>query len=164
MTKYLVSFLLISFCGFALSHEAPRGYVLKNGEGEEACCGVLIKASPRSGSRAGLLILQPMPAHFSTGIHYHTEADEFFYVVSGSGTATVAGEEHPIEAGDVIFVPAGEDHRLMTQSSGMEIIEFLDKPGLDDEFRGATNLGDDFTLEELNAISRPNGTVYRTLE
>ena len=161
MKMWIAGSMAVLFCALAFAQDALNGYVLKPGEGEEACCGALIKASPRSGTQGGVMILQPLPADFSTGIHYHSEADEYFYVLSGNGTATIAGQEHEISPGDFMFVPAGEDHRLMTQSDPMEILEFLDKPGLDDEFRA--DLGDSFTLEELNEVANRYGTHYKTL-
>ena len=108
------------------------------------------------------MILQPMPADFSTGLHFHEEADEFFYVISGTGTATIAGQEYEIGPGDVIFVPAGEDHKLATHSEKLEILEFVDKPGLDEEFRA--EIEEPLTLEKLNEVANKNGTVYKTLE
>lgn len=161
MTRLSVVIWLLC-CANALAQESPRGYVLKVGEGEEACCDVLIKASPRSGTQAGVMIFQPLPPDFSTGLHYHEEADEFFYVISGTGTATIAGQEYDIGPGDVIFVPAGEDHKLATNSEKMEILEFLDKPGLDEEFRA--EIDEPLTLEKLNEIANRYGTVYKTLE
>lgn len=108
------------------------------------------------------MILQPMPAEFSTGIHYHEFADEFFFVVSGSGVATISGEDQAVGPGDAIFVPAGADHKIATRAGPMELLEFLDRPGLDDEFRA--EIEEPVTLEKLNEVANRYGTVYRTLE
>ena len=80
------------------------------------------------------MLIEPFPDGLSTGLHYHVNADEFFYVVKGRGTAHVAGRDHLIEVGDVVFIPAGMDHRLFAKGSTMELVAFLDKPGLDEEF------------------------------
>lgn len=146
--------------------ESRNGYVLKVGEGEYAA-GAIIKASPATGTQGGVLVQQPFPEGLSTGLHYHTEADEFFYVVSGRGTATFDGENHPVEAGDVIFIPAGLDHKLWTDGSAMELLVFLDKPGLEEEFRAWHRAyGEDapVSLEQLNEIAERHGTVYKTIE
>ena len=86
------------------------------------------------------------------------------------GASTRLGSEgFSIEAGDVIFVPAGTDHKIFVQQGDeLEVLEFLDKPGLDEEFRiwhrrfadrpGAV------TLDEVNAVARKYGTIYKTLE
>ena len=145
-----------------------RGYVLKRGEGEVLGSNI-IKASPKSGTQGSVMILQVMKDGFSTGVHVHVEADELFYVVDGKGRATLAGVDVAVEAGDVIFVPAGEDHRLfVAEGERLEVLEFLDKPGLDEEFRAfhyrLSEEPEELTLDELNAISRQYGTVYRTLK
>jgi mannose-6-phosphate isomerase-like protein (cupin superfamily) len=38
--------------------------------------------------------------------------DELYVVVSGHGEFVNGGERHPFRAGDVIFVPAGVEHRF----------------------------------------------------
>jgi mannose-6-phosphate isomerase-like protein (cupin superfamily) len=40
--------------------------------------------------------------------------DELYIVLRGSGTFSKAGELRPFEAGDVIFVEAGAEHRFET--------------------------------------------------
>jgi mannose-6-phosphate isomerase-like protein (cupin superfamily) len=42
----------------------------------------------------------------------HTR-DEIYVVVSGSGQFLNAGEQHPFEPGDVLFVAAGAEHRFV---------------------------------------------------
>lgn len=151
------------------AQSTPRdGYVLKRGEGERLFNGeAIIKASPESGTQGAEMFWTAYDQEFSTGVHFHHTADEFFYVVSGSGFALVSGGEVPIEAGDVVFVPAGQDHRLRT-SGPLEIVFLVDEPGLASEFREAHVLSNGgqvlLTLEQLNQISQAHGTTYRTLE
>ena len=145
-----------------------HGYVLKAGQGEKFF-NAIIKASPESGTQGGVMILDAMTSGSSTGLHYHLEADEFFYVLDGHGTAILGKDEIAIEPGDVIFVPAGQDHKLVVADRGpLEILAFLDKPGLDQEFRELhrkfSQDWEQVTLKELNAIARNHGTIYRTLE
>jgi quercetin dioxygenase-like cupin family protein len=54
--------------------------------------------------------------------HHHDYEHEVF-VVGGSGTVLLEGERHPIRAGDVIYVPADEEHQFRT--SGDEPLRFL---------------------------------------
>jgi len=148
------------------SDEATRAYVSKDGEGEFAA-GAIIKVSPGTGSGGAVLLEEKFPEVFSTGIHYHVEADEIFYVISGNGYARFGGQDHPVEGGDVIFIPAGEDHKLFTDGTRMELLAFLDKPGLDEEFRAwhrAYGEGVPESLEQLNEIATRYGTTYKTLE
>lgn len=42
----------------------------------------------------------------------HTR-DEVYVVVSGSGVFAHEGERQPVEPGEVLFVPAGDDHRFV---------------------------------------------------
>lgn len=146
--------------------DAPsEGYVLKAGDGE-AVAGSLIKASPKSGTQNAVMILQPMPDQASTGLHYHLQADEFFYVVSGTGTATLGDKDHLIEQGDVIFVPVGLDHEMTADRGPLVLLEFKDLPGLDEEFRvwhkRFIEGGEEMTLDKLNEFAVPLGTVYKT--
>ena len=148
------------------AQDEPQGYVLKVGDGEIAA-GAIIKASPKSGTQGAVLLLEPFPEEFSTGLHYHVHADEFFYVIAGRGTAHFGGQDHPLEPGDVVFIPAGEDHKLFTDGSTMEVLAFLDKPGLDEEFRAwhrAYGDAQPVSVEQLNEIAERYGTVYKTLK
>ncbi len=149
---------------------SQQAYVLKRGEGEQLFDGqTLIKASPRTGSQGGEMFWSALGSGFSTGIHVHHVADEFFYVVSGAGVALVGGNEVPIETGDVVFVPKGQDHRLKTSGNvPLEIVFLVDRPGLGSEFRDSHVKSDGgkvaLTLEQLNQISQKYGTTYKTLE
>lgn len=48
------------------------------------------------------------------------EQDELYVVVSGSGVFFRSGERLPFKAGDVIFVPAGMEHRFESFTSDFE--------------------------------------------
>ena len=161
--------------GPTLSRQAPEdssaervGYVLRPNEGEILGQDI-IKASPSSGTQGSVLITSALSDGFSSGFHTHLEADELFYVIDGRGMISMGGEEYIVEAGFVAFVPAGTDHRIHVEEGGsVEVLEFLDEPGLDEEFRAwHRRMSEDptpLTLEEVNEISRQYGTVYRTLE
>ncbi len=134
-----------------------RGYVLKADEGEALGSTRLIKASPRSGTQGGIVVLDQLPPGFATGFHAHRNADEFFYVISGTGTASIDEENVSIGPGDFIFVPVDGKHKMSVADAGpMELIIFLDKPGLDGFFREAHALyfsqSKPMSLEECNTI------------
>ena len=67
----------------------------------------IIKASPDGGTQGSVMILQTMSEGFSTGLHIHLEADELFYIVSGTGTFTLDDDAVAVGPGDVVFAPAG---------------------------------------------------------
>jgi len=54
----------------------------------------------------------------------HTE-DEVYYVVSGKGMFTHADEERPVQAGSILFVAAGVEHRFHSISEALHIIVFF---------------------------------------
>ena len=44
-------------------------------------------------------------------LHYHERTDEFYYVISGSGTMLLDGEEVELHPGVVVYVPRGVQHK-----------------------------------------------------
>src|SRR6516164_1553503 len=48
--------------------------------------------------------------------------DEIYYVISGKGQMTVGTENRTVEAGTVIFVPAGVEHRFHTITEELRIL------------------------------------------
>lgn len=149
---------------------AVTGYVLKSGEGEALYDGTwIIKASPNDGTQGVEMHWNSMSPGLSTGLHVHVQADEFFYVLGGSGVAVLNEQETRIEPGDVIFVPKGHDHKLVNVGEEpLELLFFLDKLGLANEARALYHrfqeTGEPPTLEELNEIANEYGTIYKSLE
>jgi mannose-6-phosphate isomerase-like protein (cupin superfamily) len=66
-----------------------------------------------------------LPPGSSAGAHLHQEVAEFYYVISGEGTARVGSPEEmaPIHAGDAIPVQLGEAHTF--ENTGSAPLEFL---------------------------------------
>jgi mannose-6-phosphate isomerase-like protein (cupin superfamily) len=69
-----------------------------------------------------------LPADSSVGPHMHHEVAEFYYVMKGSGTATVGGgrggaETAPIQEGDAVPIQLGEVHSF--DNAGGEPLEFM---------------------------------------
>tara|TARA_Y100001933_G_scaffold175089_1_gene173590 strand:- start:1053 stop:1421 length:369 start_codon:yes stop_codon:yes gene_type:complete len=58
----------------------------------------------------------------NTPRHSHDYEHEVF-VVSGSGTVLLEGAERPVKGGDVIYVPADEEHQF--RASTGEALRFL---------------------------------------
>ncbi len=64
-----------------------------------------------------------LPPSASAGTKVHREVAEFYYVVSGDGTATIATETASIHAGDAIPVQLNEAHSFA--NTGTQPLEFL---------------------------------------
>lgn len=157
--------LLALACTHAAADGQRKGYLLKSGEGEVAW-EATIMASSETGTRGIDVVVWPAPEGFSTGLHYHVEADEFFYFLAGSGTATLGEEQLDIQAGDFLFVPAGVDHKIVVEEP-LRVFEFLDRPSQVGELRAwHKQYGDAMpeSLEQLNELAERFGTVYKTLE
>ena len=62
-------------------------------------------------SQAATMVLDPGE---STGgpKNRHPESDQWLYVADGRGTAVVEGESHPLSAGTLVLVEAGETHEI----------------------------------------------------
>jgi mannose-6-phosphate isomerase-like protein (cupin superfamily) len=62
------------------------------------------------------------PPGSSEGLHVHAHGsdigayDEYYYVVSGAGEMTIAGETIAIAAGDHVFAPLGVPHGVTNTS------------------------------------------------
>ena len=57
----------------------------------------------------GVYIFKPGETAHPEPLHVH-DVDEVFVFVQGKGVLPIDGVDHPVEAGDVIIVEAGEDH------------------------------------------------------
>lgn len=68
--------------------------------------------------------LYVLPAGEIDGQEPHTE-DEVYYVVSGRGMFSHANEERPVQAGSVLFVAAGVEHRFHSITEALKIIVFF---------------------------------------
>ena len=146
--------------------EDRHGYILKSGEGEDTTGdgSSIIKASPRTGTQGVVFVVGQDAPSSTSGIHVHLEADEFFYVLGGTGRILLGTEEHEIGAGDTIFVPVGSDHRVTSsEDDPLYVIFIVDRPGLDEQFRLALDRSK-MTLEEFNAIVEQYGTIYKTFD
>lgn len=83
--------------------------------------------SGRTGASAVTLRLVeipvPQPGPAARKPHVHQGFEECIYLLSGRGTSTVDGVEHPLEAGDTVLVAPGEFH--MMRNTGDEPLMLL---------------------------------------
>lgn len=68
--------------------------------------------------------LYVLPAGGIDGQQPHTE-DEVYYVVSGRGMFRHADEDRPVQAGSILFVAAGVEHRFHSITEPLQIIVFF---------------------------------------
>lgn len=66
--------------------------------------------------------------HQQTRVSYHRIAEEFYYVISGSGTAILNGREYRIAAGDLLRLPPGTTHAFAADAEPLEMLD-IQVPG-----------------------------------
>lgn len=150
-----------------------QGYVLKRDEGAVfpgSDSSIIVKASPGLGSQSDITIVQKIKPGKGTGLHYHKDVDEIFYVIEGTGTAVLGTKSYNIEAGDFIFIPKNLDHKIRKYDSTgiLKVVFFMDKPGLLEFFKQRHKQfyidKKPMTLEELNRVAEKYGTHFKTLD
>jgi mannose-6-phosphate isomerase-like protein (cupin superfamily) len=58
-----------------------------------------------------------------TNVSFHRVAEEFYYVIAGSGVAVLDGREFALKAGDFLRLPPGTTHGFITQSEALEMLD-----------------------------------------
>ena len=53
----------------------------------------------------------------------HKHRDEFWHILSGSGTVTIDNLHHTVHAGENIFSPVGHEHRMEGGPEGLQFLE-----------------------------------------
>ena len=53
-----------------------------------------------------------VPAGGATTRHYHKLSEEFYFILEGTGTMEINGEERPVTEGDAILIPPGAWHTI----------------------------------------------------
>ena len=66
--------------------------------------------------------------HERTSVSYHRLAEEYYYILSGRGTAILDGCEHPLIPGDFLRLPPGTTHGFVTADEPLEMLN-LHTPG-----------------------------------
>ncbi|UCB50396.1 MAG: cupin domain-containing protein [Deltaproteobacteria bacterium] len=67
--------------------------------------------------------------------HYHKKRESIIMIISGEGTEIIEGEEFPIQAGDILHIPAGEKHTTVNRSDkDLRYLEFFTCPPITADF------------------------------
>lgn len=53
-----------------------------------------------------------LPTGSATDRHYHKLSEEFYFLLEGSGTMEIDGEEKTVGPGDAILIPPGAWHQI----------------------------------------------------
>jgi quercetin dioxygenase-like cupin family protein len=69
-----------------------------------------------------------LPPGYDPGHEASHEGDQIIYVIDGSATARISGEEREVKAGDLVMVPAGAMHTLRVGAQGLFAITILAPP------------------------------------
>ena len=63
-----------------------------------------------------------------TRTHFHTDQEEIYYIIEGSGSITIGDETTDVTAGDFVYSPADTPHSIATGEERM-VMFFVKGPG-----------------------------------
>ena len=75
-----------------------QGYILKGDEGTVVGVdsNIIVKVSPEMGAENNITIVQKIKPGKGTGLHYHKDVDEIFYIIEGIGTITLGNKNYNV--------------------------------------------------------------------
>ena len=77
---------------------------------------------------AGIIHRVFVAPHQRTSVSYRRIAEEFYYVIAGSGTAILNGREYRLSAGDFLRLPPGTTHGFVTAEEPLDMLD-IQTPG-----------------------------------
>jgi quercetin dioxygenase-like cupin family protein len=77
---------------------------------------------------AGTVYRVHIAAGQRTSISFHRVAEEYYFVLAGSGVAIVDGQEYPMRAGDFLRLPPGTTHGFVASVEGLDLLD-IHTPG-----------------------------------
>lgn len=85
------------------------------------------KVSLASGDHlyAGLNCFLPGQQH---AVHIHADQDKMYFVIEGSGEASVGDDVRPVSAGDIVFAPAGIIHGMKNTGAANLVVLVVFSP------------------------------------
>lgn len=99
-----------------------RGFVrsIEKVPSEEVSCGKLHLLSTRDDfAEANLVVVE---ASEEDMLHYHPQATEMYYILSGEGRVRLNGESVEAREGNLIFIPPFTAHSIIPTNSGLEAL------------------------------------------
>lgn len=93
----------------------------------------IVTAEDKAKDMGGMFGL--LPPGSRVPYHYHKTRESVLMIISGQGVEIVEGEEFPVKAGDVMFIPAGEKHAIINRSEqDLRYLEFFTCPPVGADF------------------------------
>jgi quercetin dioxygenase-like cupin family protein len=77
---------------------------------------------------AGTVYRVHIAAGQRTSISFHRVAEEYYFVLAGSGAAIVDGQNLPLHAGDFLRLPPGTTHGFLAGAEGLALLD-IHTPG-----------------------------------
>lgn len=77
----------------------------------------------REEARAGTVYRVRIEPHCRTSVSYHLVAEEYYFVLSGTGVAILGGKEYSLKAGDFLRLPPGTTHGFVTADEPLEMLD-----------------------------------------
>jgi mannose-6-phosphate isomerase-like protein (cupin superfamily) len=72
---------------------------------------------------AGTVYRVHIAAGERTTVSYHRVAEEYYFVIAGSGIAILDGREYPLAAGDFLRLPPGTTHGFVAGADGLDMLD-----------------------------------------
>jgi mannose-6-phosphate isomerase-like protein (cupin superfamily) len=69
------------------------------------------------------VIQESVPPGKSEQRHFHSVAQQFFFILTGQAVMELAGRDYPLSAGEGIHIPAGKPHQFKNPYN--DSVEFL---------------------------------------
>ena len=76
-----------------------------------------------SEEKAGTAYRVYVEANQTTRTSYHAIAEEFYFVLHGTGTAILDGDQYQLKPGDFIRLPPGTRHAFCTLDQPLEMLD-----------------------------------------
>jgi mannose-6-phosphate isomerase-like protein (cupin superfamily) len=80
----------------------------------------LLTEAEESGATVYRVSVEP---HQQTTASYHLVAEEFYFVLTGTGTAVLDGQSYPLRPGDFLRLPPGTRHAFVTLDEPLEMLD-----------------------------------------
>ncbi len=150
--------------------DAAQGFVRGPSEGEHLIHfrdhgNIYIKAGVATGSANLAFGTQQVTQGAGIPTHRHLRMDESFYVLEGSGTATLNDKPHTFEKGGSIFIPRDTWHGFSNPDHELLLLWIMTPAGLDEFFRETCSpLGmppKQLSREQIREIALKYGTEFK---
>ncbi len=90
---------------------ASKQHCVRHYQWSDGCDGWVLAETP------GLSVKQErMPANTAEALHFHNNAQQFFFIICGTASFEVDGQLFTINSGEGIHIAAGKKHRIINNT------------------------------------------------